>query len=453
MTKSCEIIKDISISQLRACKLLSQMEKGALPPVIFLSVTNKTIDKNALSKALIFLIKRHESLRTKFIKIDGEIKQVIVPYTKNILDLQYFDLSISPNCDEAISIICTENHKKFLNIHEAPLIKTILFKIDNNRFHFYFLIHHIISDGWSSEILKKELSLFYATYRKNIEPTPPFLSFQLRHYTSKQNAFYHKNKGIFFDYWRKKLGELPNSIDLRRYTHPLNKKNINKSYFKSIGTFVRKLHNNKGGAFVLNIENEEFNSIKNLVKITRSSIGPIIYYSLFLLLHYITAKEKILLILPIADRFTSETKSVIGCLLGEIYLYKKVDENDSFKNGIIDLYFDMIKSCRHIVFDPDYCGLDEEALRSNCDLYINFQKNHINIDKIYNVGHQSENGSYYPLACTINEYADGLSLRWQYDLDLFNPTFIEYISQTHKKILSCICEKPDRNFSHLSQYV
>ncbi|MGG3284410.1 amino acid adenylation domain-containing protein [Paenibacillus solani] len=112
------------------------------------------LDKGKLGQALQQLVDRHESLRTSFHFMDGELVQRIEH--KASIHISYYEAS---GAHEAIELAGTL--VKPFDLSRAPLIHAAIIRMSPDH-HFLFMdMHHIISDGVSTQLLYHELVELY----------------------------------------------------------------------------------------------------------------------------------------------------------------------------------------------------------------------------------------------------------------------------------------------------
>ena len=132
------------------------------------------VDKSALQLALQKVLEWHESLRTNFIVRNGAPRQVISDDTK--IQIEEFDLSRRKQKNELAQKYAEQEAKKPFDLHnDSHLIRAKLLKLGKNRYVFLLTMHHIVSDGWSMEVLITELAELYNSFKKKVAfPHPPF---------------------------------------------------------------------------------------------------------------------------------------------------------------------------------------------------------------------------------------------------------------------------------------
>ena len=159
------------------------------------------LDVDCLVTAWSQVIARHEALRAGFFCLEDNPAQIIV----NEIHPEWHIEDLSDWDDERI----TQRLQAFLEADrrrgcppdEPPLLRFALFRVDPNRYRFIWSHHHLITDGWSSSLIFREVLTLYAAHRRDQEPELPTAPSWRRclpylTVTSEQQAE---------DWWRKQL--------------------------------------------------------------------------------------------------------------------------------------------------------------------------------------------------------------------------------------------------------
>ncbi|WP_445310266.1 amino acid adenylation domain-containing protein [Microcoleus vaginatus] len=123
------------------------------------------IDVDALSKALNEIIKRHESLRERFITIDGQPVQVIDP--PSTFNLAVVDLRQFPEDQrEAEALrLATRESKQLFDLTSGPLLRATLIQLASEDYRLFMTVHHIVIDGVSIySVFVPELAALYEAF-------------------------------------------------------------------------------------------------------------------------------------------------------------------------------------------------------------------------------------------------------------------------------------------------
>ncbi|SKA48313.1 amino acid adenylation domain-containing protein [Chitinophaga eiseniae] len=155
----------------------------------------------ALRQALQQVIQRHEILRTVF-RENGkeEVRQCVLPLEALPFRMEVFELVNDPHQQEEIDRHVRRVTATAFDLSAGPLLRTTLLKIEENKWMLVYAMHHIISDGWSMQVLLRELLWLYCMgCGQSIAPLPP-LRLQYKDYTCWRNS---QLKGPLLDYHRR----------------------------------------------------------------------------------------------------------------------------------------------------------------------------------------------------------------------------------------------------------
>ena len=167
---------------------LSQLEGGAsMYNMPFHITLSGSYDIDVFKQAIYATIERHEILRTVF-KIDnsGDLRQSIIPNDSFDLDIPFFNLKDKDDKDERVSSHITEDAYIAFDLEKGPLLRVCLFQLEDNKYVFYYNMHHIISDGWSMEVLSKDVLAYYDAYKNNTVLAIDPLRIQYKEYANWQ---------------------------------------------------------------------------------------------------------------------------------------------------------------------------------------------------------------------------------------------------------------------------
>ena len=171
------------------------------------------LDVPALERALRLIIDRHESLRITIQSSGGEPFQVIrdnVP-----LDLTSIDVSDNDEPDAAAMAIARSACDEPFDLADGPLFRFALAKSAPDCHYLIAVLHHMITDQWTTDVFLRELDLAYAGEVNRETPVLPSLPLQYPDYALRQQAWltsddYEKQ----LTYWREELSDAPRLLEL-----------------------------------------------------------------------------------------------------------------------------------------------------------------------------------------------------------------------------------------------
>ncbi len=128
------------------------------------------LEVSALKAAVDALVARHETLRTSFTDTDGEPVTVIWP--PGPFPLEQVDLTGAADAEEQARQLVTERTDTPFDLAEAPPVRISLVTLGRDDHVLSLVLHHIITDGWSQDLLFDEL---FAAYQAALAGQPPDL--------------------------------------------------------------------------------------------------------------------------------------------------------------------------------------------------------------------------------------------------------------------------------------
>jgi amino acid adenylation domain-containing protein len=174
------------------------------------------LDRSALQSTLDRLIARHESLRTHFVANDGVPYQQIAPADCGFA-LRHEDWSALPvdEREAVVAALAAEEAAAAFDLSAGPLIRGRLLKLAADEHVLLITQHHIVSDGWSINVLVREVAALYTAFRLG-EPDPlPALEVQYADYAQWQRHWLQGGElARQSDFWKEHLSGAPALLSL-----------------------------------------------------------------------------------------------------------------------------------------------------------------------------------------------------------------------------------------------
>ena len=176
------------------------------------------LDEAALICALDGLVNRHETFRTSFYTVDGEVYQRIGPDIGFALVREDWR-GLPDRQSQLLDCICEEAGAPF-DLEQGPLIRGRLIRLEDDEHVLLVTMHHIVSDGWSMGVFRRELSALYKAFsRGESDPLPP-LAIQYADYAAWQRQWLSGERlAEQSSYWQRTLADAPAVIDLPSDRH------------------------------------------------------------------------------------------------------------------------------------------------------------------------------------------------------------------------------------------
>ncbi|QGQ96128.1 amino acid adenylation domain-containing protein [Paenibacillus psychroresistens] len=173
-------------------------------------IIHDKIQLDLLEQAIHALIHRHDALRLKLEVVSGEVQQYVGTYEPQILKKVDFSAALDPQT--AYEAWLNEESRIPFVLENKWLFEFILFKLQDNKNGYYVKLHHLISDGWSIQIMTEQLRKCYeqliSGHSIHYEKAPSYIE-----YIEKERGYLHssrfeKNK----TFWMEKFRGMPEGL-------------------------------------------------------------------------------------------------------------------------------------------------------------------------------------------------------------------------------------------------
>ncbi|MFI3156483.1 MAG: condensation domain-containing protein [Methylococcaceae bacterium] len=180
---------------------------------------NGQLNVPALGQSINEVVRRHESLRTAFVTVNGQPRQKVRPDL--ILPVTQVDMTLlsEQTRQTALRSLCRQEAAKPFVLSTDPLIRTTLITLshgtDRQEYILLMTLHHIVSDGWSSAILTREFVALYQAFSTGKASLLTELTIQYADFACWQRQWLSGEiLQRQIDYWQKQLGGMPDLLEL-----------------------------------------------------------------------------------------------------------------------------------------------------------------------------------------------------------------------------------------------
>ncbi|HEV2735038.1 MAG TPA: condensation domain-containing protein, partial [Longimicrobiaceae bacterium] len=173
------------------------------------------LDAAALRASVGELARRHETLRTVFEERGGAPVQVVRPPSPGALPA--LDLGALPAARreaEARRLAGAEALRPF-DLARGPLLRSTLLRLGEDDHVLLFTLHHVAGDGWSMQVLTREVSALYGAFSRG-EPSPlPELPVQYADFAVWQRGWLRGEAlQAQVAFWKEKLAGAPPLLEV-----------------------------------------------------------------------------------------------------------------------------------------------------------------------------------------------------------------------------------------------
>lgn len=437
---------NVSHAQARLWVLYQFDENARIEYNISASYRVQNLQAAAFEMALNEIIKRHESLRTVIITVNGAPRQQVKDYASCRFKLKRIDLRDHPDQEaEAVAIARTMATTPF-DLEKGPLFQATLLQLGDNHYHFVFCVHHIISDGLSMEIMANELYTLYRTNCEGQSSNLPPLPIHYKDYTAWVGAGAGDEAPLAHEaYWLNQLAKPVPVLNLPAdFPRPRVKTYLGASY--------------KG-----QIEEDLSRGVNGLAKEHGATLFMVLLASLKVLFYKYTGQEDLILGTPIAGRKHQDLETQIGLYLNTLALRTQFKGDESFVELLKKVRTGALAAYQHQdhPFDQlvDKLGLERDLSRSPLfDVMIVLlkedQASPENKDVVEELSFRRlDDGvtfSRYDLTFNFMEVQEKIYFNIEYNTDLFTAARVRKLADHFRELLRSILTNAHLNLDALN---
>ncbi|QFS50801.1 non-ribosomal peptide synthetase [Nostoc sphaeroides] len=268
----------------------------------------------ALENSINEIVHRHEILRTTFTVVDGEPVQVINAADK--LQLPIIDLQTLSETERETEVLrqAMQDAQTPFNLEQDALLRVSLLRLSQIDHVILFTMHHIVSDGWSTGILIRELTTLYQACDRSQPCNLPQLPIQYADFAVWQRQWLQGevlNNQV--NYWKQQLGG-----DLPVLESPTDRPRP-------------AIQTDRGATESFALSESVTAALKNLSQQEGVTLFMTLLAAFKVLLHRYTQQDDILVGTPIANRNRSEIEGLIGFFVNTLVLRSNLAGNPTFK--------------------------------------------------------------------------------------------------------------------------
>ncbi len=399
------------------------------------------LNKSVLQRSFDEVIKRHEILRTTFPARNGEPYQRIAPALS--LKIPKVDLRRLPKTrqEHALQqIIRAESHRPF-DLSAGPMLRSTLLQFGETEHALVIVLHHIITDWWSFDLLWRELTLLYQAFSEG-RPSPlAELPVQYADFALWQRRWL---RGEVLEsrlsYWKKQLAGAQFILELPtdRPRPPVQTYNGKRQYFEP--------------------PQHLWHGLRTIGREEKATLYMTLLAAFYTFLQRYTGRDDIIVGSPYANRSMYETEGMIGYLLNLLVLRADLSGDPTFR--------ELLRRVRAVTLgaynnnDLPLASLLQE-LQPERDPSRNplFQVSYVFTNSWGTVFERSDlsltpvevdNGqARFDLSLGIRNGEDAPLVIFEYNTDLFDDSTISRMMGHFRRLLEGIVANPEQRLSDL----
>ena len=393
-----------------------------------------------LEKSFRLLISRHETLRTTFSEIDGELMQII--HNESPFTLKVINLEESPKHERASLLEAGVQSllREPFDLSALPLFRTALFRLGPDEHIVAFSIHHSIADAWSIQVFQRELWMAYENLLENdgfsFKPLDihygDFSVWQRESITSEATQEH-------LDFWMKSLaGELP-VLNFPTDRSP------------------SQLTSPKSSVETLLLPEELSQGLKQLAQAHDTTLYVVTLACFAILLSRASEAPDVIVGSPVANR-RIETEPLIGPFAGPVALRLGLSRDPTLRDFLLSIRDTTVESLEHteLPFEMLLERLSVRPVAGRSPLfqfYFFCQAAFLQFRKLQDLTitplPTTSVGVPFEIQLAVIERNEGIRAELEYNANLFDKSTIEEWLRYYQTLLKSITVDPLKTISSL----
>lgn len=386
-----------------------------------------TLDKARLEHAISSLVARHESLRTSFHTINGEPVSRI--HEQGHLPIVYLETA-----EEQVNEVILGFMQPF-DLETAPLCRVGLVKLAENRHVLIIDMHHIISDGVSSQLILNDFSRLYQN-KALPEQRIHYKDFAVWEKAWTQTNDYQKQEKYWLDRF---AGEIPVLNLPMDYPRP------------AVQSF-------EGERYLFRTEKQLLESLQDVAQKTGTTLYMVLLAAYHVLLSKYSGQDDVMIGTVTAGRVHPDTESMTGMFVNTLAMRNQSAPTKTFRQFLLEVKDNTLAAFEHGQY-PFEELVEKLAIQRNRSrnplfdtLFIlqNMDADLIELDGLTVTPYVPEGEvAKFDLSLEASENQAGLSFCFEFCTKLFARETIERMSLHYLQILQAVSANTEQELAQI----
>ena len=394
-----------------------------------------SLNIEALQRALNTVVDRHEILRTTYtVDQAGKVEQVIqdnVDFRLAVLNLSHF---VVEEQNIEIKRLAEEEAARSFDLSMDLMLRAALLTLGKDDYVLFMTMHHIASDGWSKDVLVKEIHALYSAYSQNQENPLVALEIQYADYAYWQrNYLQGEELERQLGYWKEKLDGIPAVHNL-----PLDRPRPTMSNY--VGETITQ---------TLDISLQR--SLNELATAQGVTLFMLLHAAFVCLLGRHSGSQDIVIGTPIANREQAEIAPLLGFFVNNLVLRSDLSSASRFIDLLEQSKATLLGAYEHqqTPFELLVDELQPERSLNHSPIFqimLALQNNKDGKPKLPGLEISAIEGeskfAKFDLMLDMVEHDGGSSFSWEYAVDIFDTSTVERLAKHFEVLLQGVVANP-----------
>ncbi|MCP4217866.1 MAG: hypothetical protein GY765_24705, partial [bacterium] len=397
------------------------------------------VDPLNIRRTLAKIMERHESFRTGFTKVNHQPVQFVLPEVD--VPMEVYDISTLDKTekDQKLEELAAGVTGIAIPLAEAPLFRSALIKLEEEKYQLVFNMHHIISDGWSIRILSQEFSHIYEGARQGLETVPPGLKLHYKDFAQWQ-ADQLRDPAVkegSHQYWRKIIERGLHEAELPR------------DFKGNADTDTTACASYR---FVIPGETKDL--VQELAADADTSLFIVLFAVLNVWLARLCGKENVMTGILGAGRQQVLLHDIVGFFVNTMVMQTHVDFSQPFSHFLRSTNSDLLEMMEHQGYPLELVLEDLKTTFPHISLLFNMfnmdsaaaEKNIDNPEPFHT---EKVQDTKFDMVVYAYLFKNGIEIQCHYRTDFFKPSTIEFMMGQYGRFMESIARNPAKELKEI----
>jgi hypothetical protein len=271
------------------------------------------LDPEVMSGSVATVLDRHSVLRSRFRLRRGRPVRVVAPSNDFVMTVSDLRVLSEAERTAVLEDMLVGDVARPFDLATGPLVRGRLVRLRDDEHVLAIVMHHIVADGWSKQIIGRELARLYQSGGR---ADLPVLTATYDDYVHRQRTGIRSARGReSLRYWRSRLAGMPELV-VPGDRRPLSDESTASAMYRFV------------------IPSDLATGMRDRTRAHGATPGVSMAALFKVFLHRLTGVEDIAIGIPSADRGRPEYEGVVGLFLNLVVLRTDLSGNPAFTDVV-----------------------------------------------------------------------------------------------------------------------
>ncbi|PZG41439.1 hypothetical protein C1I98_21260, partial [Spongiactinospora gelatinilytica] len=392
------------------------------------------LDLDALGRALLAVRERHTALRSTLVEVGPSVAQRVGPAGPVPLDVaDLAELSGERQAAELRRLV-QETSTAAWDLRSEPPLRVRLFRLAARRHALLLVTHHLFSDGWSMEIVHRDLSEAYRAITAGREPELPAASQAADFAKGEREPGEGERVARQVEYWKRRLSAAPVPRPL-----PMQRPRRREPRFAA-------------ERLGFTLDRARTDALRALARARGIGLFSVLATGFTTVIARYLGQSGFVLGVPVAGRADPERAGSVGFFNNSLAVPCTVDGGDSFAGNAAAFHEELLAALSHaeapfarVVAElrpPRQPGANP-LFRYWCNM-LSYPRHPLRLDGCaVRAIRAPVPGALFDLSCYLIEHPDRIEVELVYDADLYDRDRVAALAGHCQEVYANACAAPD----------